>query len=56
MLKPNENFLRYKEIINYFKKHVATDKKYILRKMSLKFKTLNPTSHAKQRFIYYYKL
>ena len=56
MLKPNEKFLRYKEIINYFKKHVATDKKYILRKMSLKFKTLNPTSHAKQRFIYYYKL
>ena len=30
-----------------FKKVVATDKKYILRKMSLKFEDSNPISHGK---------
>ena len=28
---------KIKQITNYFRKNVATDKKYILRKMSLKF-------------------
>ena len=33
MLKPNEKCLRRKQITNYFRKNVPTDKKYSLRKM-----------------------
>ena len=36
---------KIKQITNYFRKNVATDKKYILRKMSLKFQ--NCKSHTK---------
>ena len=37
MLKPNETCLRCKQIIIISETSVATDEKYILRKMSLKF-------------------
>ena len=37
MLKPNETCLRHKQITIFSEKNVATDKKYILRKISLKF-------------------
>ena len=37
MLKRNDKCLRWKQITNYFRKNVATDEKYILRGMSLKF-------------------
>ena len=37
MLKPNEKCWGCKQITNYFRKNVGTDKKYIMRKKSLEF-------------------
>ena len=51
MLKSNEKCLRCKQINNYFRKSITTDKKYILRISNLK--TLNRTSHAKKSFMYF---
>ena len=54
MLKPNEKCLKCKQITNYFRKIVTTDKMYILRKMSLKFQnSKSDISYAKSSFVYF---
>ena len=50
MLKSNEKCLRCKQINNYFRKSITTDKKYILRKMSFKFKNSKSDISCKKEF------
>ena len=40
----------YKQITNYFRKNVTTDKKYILRKMSLNFQNSKSDISYKIKF------
>ena len=54
MLKPNEKYLRCKQIANYFRKNVATDKKYILRRMNLKFQNSKSDISCKIEFYIFF--
>ena len=58
MVKPDKNYLRCKQIINFFRKNVASDKKYILRKMSLNFQNSKCDISCKIEIniFFYYKL
>ena len=55
MLETNEKCSRCKQVNNYFRKNVATDKKYIPRKRSLKFQNSKSEISCKIEFCMFFK-
>ena len=54
MLKPKCDMLKLQTHNHHFILNTTTDKRYILRKMGLKFKNLSSTFFSKQDFIYFF--